>query len=524
MQHSAINQKINPAFLIASTILLIGVVIILKTFGEPIRDFGNYYYASKLLADEKFTNAIYNNIGHFNALVKDYGEEQYFLNYIPVPPFSLFFYLPFTLFKSAIAKTLFNLFGLLFFCFSVKRFMEQFNVANRITWFLPFFSLVPLYINIAQGQSYLLITALIIETFIAAQSKQNRLAAFYLSICILLKIFPAFLLLYFILKKNYKLLLWIFIYLIGTTTLILLLLGWPLIHQYFFEIMPRLFSNDVIGAYHTSNQSLYSLLLNIFTFDELNNPSPILELPSMVPIIESFMAAYFLSLFIKMRHKSDVLLYGLNSLLLTLVSRYNPSYSLFMIIPFFMAVSQKSIPAYKQLFIIAVLTLALYCSFGNVQNNTLILKYLRILLLCCCYIIFLSHFTLVPSMATFVVLFVSLSFIRYFTFSIKPIQYFALQNTQGILIDTELNGDSLAFTSTMGDRIIKESFYLTGNLKRSSRLSIVDNQVVYNGKMLTQTSDNKLQAYLFKNDSIVIVSDLNQGIRFYKLRKIAISE
>jgi hypothetical protein len=55
-------------------------------------------------------------------------------------------------------------------------------------------------------------------------------------------------------------------------------------------------------------------------------------------------------------------------------------------------------------------------------------------------------------------------------------------------------------------------------------LTLVDNQVFYNGKKLTETSDNKLSPVLVNNEYIIYLSDKNRGVGFYTLRKIQLNQ
>ena len=184
--------------------LIIGFILITITKNNPIGDFGNYYYGSKIFIDGKFSILNYKSIIHFNTQILAYGETNFFENYIPVPPFSILFYLPLVFFKSITAKLVFNLLTLILFCFSLARVLKILNINSWVIVLLPIVFFGPLYNNIIQGQSYLLVAALLIEAYIASEKNKFFLTSLLIGLCICLKIFPAIFLIYFLLKRQYK--------------------------------------------------------------------------------------------------------------------------------------------------------------------------------------------------------------------------------------------------------------------------------------------------------------------------------
>lgn len=377
---------------------------------------------------------------------------------------------------------------------------------------------IPIYNNILQGQSYLLITALLAESLIASRNNRIHPAALCLALCISLKLFPAFMLMYFLIKKDYKTLLWTSVYLSGIFVLTALAIDWQILQFYFLDILPRLFNNDVIGTYHQTNQSVYSFLLNLLSFDAINNASPVYNLPQLVPLIEGACMAALISLLIKASTKGDLFVFGLTSFISMLVSRYNPSYSLVLLLPLFLAMDTESIDWPAKLVFALIFAGALYLPVGTFSAFAPPIKYARLLLLIIVLLVVIKQQELTTSAPLFFTLFVPLLIFRYFTFSIQPVNYFQVQNSRGILINSQLRGDSLILKSISGEIINTETYGLNGRLKEDEQLYVKDNQIVYKGQTLTNSPDNKQQAYLFRDSIIVFMSDMNQAVGFYKLR------
>ena len=182
--------------------LLFNFILLVITFHHPIGDFGNYYYGSKFWRQGIDPLKFYQSIHFFNSEIRQYETGIFFENYTPVPPFSLLFYLPFTLLKLSLAKVIFNLLGLFVFCFSLQRLIKVLNVFSPAFYLLPFIFLQPLYSNFHHGQAYLLVAALLFEFYIALQGNKRTTQALIIALLFCLKIFPAFIAIIFLFKKN----------------------------------------------------------------------------------------------------------------------------------------------------------------------------------------------------------------------------------------------------------------------------------------------------------------------------------
>jgi hypothetical protein len=325
-----LQQKAGP--ITATLFLIIGLGCMVATRNEPIRDFGNYYYGSRLLADGNFDIEIYKDIHYFNKQIRGYGEQNFFENYIPVPPISALLYLPFCFFNSLNAKLIFNLLSLLLFCYSFYRLVTAYPVQSLLLLLLPFAFLFPLFNNIRQGQSYLLITAGLIMAFLYSEKKGLLGPALILALIISLKIFPLFIVLYFLVKKKYKM-----CFAVGVAVILLQLLTFlviPSINIYYFtHIVPRLFNNDVIGPYYYGNQSFYTLLLNLCSVDGLDNPDPLWNYPQMVVITESVIVSFIIMIIWQIRQGINFAVYAAVIFASVLIGRYSTSYGMFLLLP-----------------------------------------------------------------------------------------------------------------------------------------------------------------------------------------------
>ncbi|MDX2173013.1 MAG: glycosyltransferase family 87 protein [Bacteroidota bacterium] len=517
-----IKFPINFNTICVMVFFLLGLVIIIITINNPIGDFGNYYYGSKIFKDGNFTIENYKSIDHFNRQILGYGETNFFENYIPVPPFSILFYLPLVFLKSITAKLIFNLVTLILFCFSLAKTLKTLKVNSWALLWLPIVFFGPLYNNILQGQSYLLIAALLMEAFIASEKNKPFLAAILIGLCMCLKIFPGIILVYFLLKRQYKIclltLLVCLVLMIGTAFLV----HNDIVTYYCSKILPRLFNNDIIGSYYYSNQSIYSVLLNLFSFDGLVNRQPVLNSSILVVIIESISIAFVFSVLILSRKKDSFVFFGLCVFGIILIGRYNTTYAMLLLVPFFLGLIKQKLLSRNELIIILCLITAVNIPMTHIGTFSFFLKYTKLWLLIIGFMFFVFkdriQFNLRILLATFIIVFA----LRYFSFSIKRANYYSIQNKTGVLYDYGINADSLVIYSTLGSKNIKEVFKYDGIIKDDKNIELKNNIIYYKNMLVCASSDNKLKAKLYNDTSIIFMSDLNQGIAFYKLRLIRI--
>ncbi len=508
--------KRSNTFIYTSIVCFFAITFFTVIKNDSIADFGNYYYGSKLFWDGLFTIENYKNISHFNNQIGQYGETNYFENYIPVPPFSLLFYLPFIFFKPIISKLFFSVLGLLFFSFSFKRLCNYLNFRSWQLLLIPICVFYPLYNNGFQGQTYVLITALLIEVFLLSEKQKNMLAAFLLAITICLKLFPAFFLLYFIIQKQCRVVLYTLFFCIIIYAITSLFVGSDVALYYFKEIVLRLANNDIVGTYYHGNQSIYTLLLNLFSYDGLENIKPIINSAYLVIVIEAFsiaMALVFLFFFPK---ENRTLLFSMVAFSSVIISRYNTSYSMLMLLPLLLSLLKE-----KKYAIVILTALAISLPIGYFKDSFFILQYSRIIILLIVFILLWQQYPIKIKFSVLLFLFCVVVSFKYASYSIKPANYFSIQNSKGVLYDYRLKNDSIILMSTMGYKNIDERFYLKTKPSANKYLTLNGNLLYYKNKLIDNSHDNKQNPFVLNDSTVIFMSDLNQGIRFYKLRMVS---
>jgi hypothetical protein len=507
-------------YLATGLFLVMGILCIAFTLHAPIADFGNYYYGSKLFIDGKFSLTDYQHIHHFNQQIASYGATGYFENYSPVPPFSLVFYIPFTVLSCLQAKLLFNIISLALFCLSLFRLLHHLKINSLHSYLLPVIFLYPLYSNTYQGQTFLLITAFLMESYLADEHKKPFLSAFFLALSISLKLFPVFILCYYLFKKSYKTTLYSVLLLTGFQLLTLCFVGRPITSYYFIHALPRLLNNDIIGAYYFSNESVYTLLLNLFSYEELQNPHPLLNAPWLVPVIESSFVAIILSVLYALRNRENNLFFGITVFFCLIAGRYNATYGMLMLVPFvvsFLADKKKNIYHY---FLLFVLCIAISMPVGRFIHSALFLQYSRLIGLLFVFGLLIVLYRPKIHIAILAIFLCMVTLFRNLNYTYSKPAYFEVQNSKGLLYDYSIKNDSIAFVSTLGDHELKERFAIKHKAIRSELLYIKDHCLYYKGTMIDNAADNKQKPFIYNDSLAVFMSDMNQGLGFYKLRTV----
>ena len=501
---------------------MIGLTIVVHKKNSSIADFGNYYYASKLFIDGLFSIDDYKSLHHFNQQIASYGATNYFENYTPVPPFSILVYIPFVFLSCIKSKFLFNIFSLLAFCFSFLRLTNHFKIHTGYLYFLPIVFIYPIYNNILQGQSYFLIASLLMEMFLADESKKYLKSAVFLSLVICLKIFPFFILIYFILKKHYRVAVYTLVLVLLIQAIVIGFVGLPIVFHYHVNILPRLANNDIIGAYYFSNQSLYTLLLNLFSFEEMHNNHPILNIAQLVPFIEGLFVSVVLFVLYLLRKKDSLLLFGMVLFGLILIGRYNTTYNMLLLIPFIISLIRNYLSVIK--IILPLLCFGLSVSFDKLFGNLIIMQYSRLIFLLIIYLILLMLIKPKIELVSFLIIIVIVTSLKFITFLDAKPSYFVTQNSKGILYDYKLQKDTIFLKSTLGYLDCVEVFKIKGNVRQYDNLFIKNNILYYEGEVIDNFNDNKLKPFIYNDSLAVFMSDLNQGTGFYKLRTVSLKK
>ncbi|MGL4598733.1 MAG: glycosyltransferase family 87 protein [Bacteroidia bacterium] len=328
---------------------------------KPLGDFGNYWYGSKLLTQGSFDLGVYDPFT-FNERVAGAGEQQVFLNYTPIPPATALAYTPFVIFQPHVAKLIWNILTSVLFVWSLFRLFRFYRISFRwILLALPVFYF-PIKSNIDQGQTYTLLFFLLAEGWMAYEREKFIPAVLFWTPGILLKIFPAFVLIYIFIRRDFKTAVLLLGAVLSIAGLSMIFIA-PEIWQYYCsEIVMRISDGAINDPYAHSYQSIQVLLKNIFLPDDLLNPDAPFNSSSAYLVIYAFMrgALVFLlttHLINRHTHLDKLFVIILAALLLT---GYGSTYSLIFLMIIFPTLISRGI--FSRWNLMQLLLVVLACS------------------------------------------------------------------------------------------------------------------------------------------------------------------
>lgn len=261
---------------VAGFLLIAGLISVWLMQNKPLGDYGNYYYGARIaLSGENVLTGIYDSRS-FNTHVQEAGESNFFLNHCTVTPQTILFYSPFALIPgAALSKSVFGIFSLLIFVFAFVRFASRyFPEPDWKTYLLTIAALLTIHYNIQLGQSWLAVTALIMLAFLKSE-ESPVLSGLLFSIAILLKLSPAFLLLIFISRRQWKTVFatGIFCLLFTAGFGLLFNSGFHALNEFYSHSLMRISGGYFSDPYSSSFQSFIVLLRKLMVHDEVLNTS-----------------------------------------------------------------------------------------------------------------------------------------------------------------------------------------------------------------------------------------------------------
>jgi len=507
------NAAESKTFLL--TFFLFGLSLIFITAANPIGDFANYYYGSKFFFEGIDVIKFYRDIHFFNSEIRLYESGTFFENFTPVPPFSLLAYLPFLFFKCTVSKIVFNFCGLLVLLFSVSRLIKSLSFFSYWFYLLPFIFFQSLYSNFHQGQSYLLICALLIEFYLCYIKEAKLRSGLIVAILFSLKIFPVFIILLPFCKKDKKTMAFFIIFLVFVQSITYICIGGEPFWYYYLEVLPRLAINDVTEPFGYFNQSLHVFLINLFVFHPYLNPSPLLNLPMFVPAIQAIVYGFILSVFIKALSTRTVYeSFAMLILALILINQYSPVYSLLLSLPAVFLL--RELKGSKKVLMLLILLLAFNIPVYKLSGLSTGIQYIRLWLLLIYFVIIGYQYKLKPSLLSFVIL-VALFGIASLGFQNRSLKQGINLSGNDVVYDFKTSADHIKLFSCLGNSDTTRRLSFQINKVQLLTVSANSHRVMFGENTLYRSAATLKKSVLVNDTSLLVLSDENRGVGMYRL-------
>jgi len=260
----------------------IGLILVYfswKSLTFPLHDFANSYFpahiAKNAIEPEKSLFDIY----ALNSYIWNLGYEEVLADFYLNSPFNATFFYPFSLIDDAyLAKAIYTVFSNLLFLLAIYVLVKR--SGEKIKWLiigLPIICFVPLRNQVLFGQTYFLVFALVVFSYVLFEKHKKIFGGYLLVTAALLKVFPVAYGLPLLFKKQ-----WITIVitiLIGVILLSISLLvsGTAIWEAYAFDVIPNAIENKSTVNFQYNAQSMDVFLKSLFIKDVYYNPAAIFD-------------------------------------------------------------------------------------------------------------------------------------------------------------------------------------------------------------------------------------------------------
>jgi hypothetical protein len=272
--------------------LMIAFVILgfLPAWRTMNTDFPNYYLAASIHHQGIPLDRAYE--WRWFQRHKDHLEiQQTIVGFIPNPPLCAVPMLPLALLPALEAKRVWLVLNLGFLALALWMLRRTTRLSWRRLLLLTFLCILPLRENFLFGQYYVVILLIICAAYYTACRGHRFTSGALLAAAASLKIFPAFFLILFLRKRNWRAAGGLVAGGIVLTAISVLVFGWDVHRILLVEILPRAMHGDMVGPYTLRWDSFTALWHYLFLFEPQLNPTPLLNSPTVYAIVQAFVAS-----------------------------------------------------------------------------------------------------------------------------------------------------------------------------------------------------------------------------------------
>lgn len=501
-------------------LILVCTFYAFKAISFPIHDFANYYFGSKFLVDGNFNSTIYFPY-EFNNSIANLGFKNIFASYAPNTPFLAVFFFPFTFTSVLKAKIIFNCISIILLLVSINRLFNYYKIDFRYLIFIPILFFFPIKNNLLFGQVYFFILFLLSEALIAYEKEQFKKMSVFLSLAILLKVFPVLLFLIFIFKTQFR----PFIYLIISCLLLFIIslffTGVDIWVFYIQNVLSKASNGEIANSFVTNYQSIFMFLKEFLVFDATENSNAIFNNPTLfLNLVLVFkLVLITIGFYITRKTANTLFVFSYCFFIIILISPYGSTYGLILLLFPFISVLKHSYSNIKKVFFSILFFLINTIPLSYYIKNEFPFSYIRLFILITLFMVFINLYykKINWKIVTFISI-IPILLLPVFKKSKTINSYYFLDKNAPILIfDYKIGNNNLSYFywNEKGEN----SRSIPIKVRGTKALTIINNQVYHNKKQLTFDKSNKIKPILIDNKTLLYLSDYDRGIGFYTLRK-----
>jgi hypothetical protein len=257
-------------------------------------DFPNYYLAARLYRSGVSLARIFDWVW-FQRQKDHAGIAWGVVGWGPLTPFSALVVAPLAPLSPLTAKRCWLVFDLALLAATLGLLRSVCQLALRRIALVAFGTVVPLRTNFVFGQQYVLVLFLLTLACFLYLRRKEAACAIVLAGATVLKLYPGFFLVWFVLKGRWRAALAFLCALLAFLSVGVALLGPEVLRVYATTVLPRALTGEVQDPYHPGNNSLTVLLRRLFVREPAWNPRPLVDAVGAYVVLQPIVQAALLA-------------------------------------------------------------------------------------------------------------------------------------------------------------------------------------------------------------------------------------
>lgn len=230
---------------------------------------------------------------------KDHQQiDQTLVGFLPNPPLCAAPLLPIASLPSLDAKRVWLVFDLVLIALSLATLRRLTEVSWRRLLLLMSLCVLPLREVFLYGQYYVVIFALLCFAYYAACRSHRFTCGALLAAAAWFKIFPAFFLILFLRKRNWRAAVGLIATGAALGAVSLFLFGWNVHKILLLEVLPRALHGDLVSPYVLQWNSFTALCHRFFLVEPELNPAPWMNSPTAYAVVQALISVTLLFTFL----------------------------------------------------------------------------------------------------------------------------------------------------------------------------------------------------------------------------------
>jgi hypothetical protein len=324
--------------MVGAFVLLSGRLIwlyIVPGFNTIVTDFPNYYVSAWAVRHGDSLSELYNPLW-FDLEKRRAGIERPAALFNYFPPMNALIMWPLAHLPPITAKRAWTVVNIIALLAVIHLTSASSGLRYPLATLIALLGGDALGNNFTYGQFYIVLTLLMLSSVLLSEQHPS-IAGMASAAGALTKIFPAFLLVYFAIRRRYSALIWTGIALVTLAAIGFIALGWDLHRVYLTEVLGRTLRGEIQDPYNVHWNTLQAFLRRALVRDDTLNPVPMLNAPwlffflrPLISLIFAVITCYAIS---RARRRHAFLEYGAVIGMVSLITPSQASYHQFLFYP-----------------------------------------------------------------------------------------------------------------------------------------------------------------------------------------------